>query len=108
MKNDKTTTAYDFETQVNKRIIQIFDVLLETGQIKTRNKLACVLGTYSHIVTRFYQGTQNPSLQQLQILVNVFRVNAEFFMCRSDVMFQDDSKSDNDIVLQSKINLVIK
>ena len=80
---------------VNRRFNAIFYKLLETHKIKSKSDIAAKLGTYNHIINNILKGERNVTIDQLNKLIELYDINANYvFGCSKDMFHNDDSSSD--------------
>ena len=78
---------------VNRRFSAIFYKLLESNKIKSKSDIAAKLGTYNHIINNILKGERNVTIDQLNKLIELYDINANYvFGCSMD-MFHDDNLS---------------
>jgi hypothetical protein len=77
---------------VNKRFRLVYDQLKEEGKIKSKSDIAEKLGTYNHVVNSILKGKRNITLDQMNKLIEIYGVNANFLFGGSNQMF-DGHKS---------------
>lgn len=77
------------ENIVNKRFRIVFDYLKENNKIKSKSDLAVKLGTYNHIVNNILKGKRNITLDQMNKLIEIYRINANFLFGCSSQMLED-------------------
>jgi len=75
---------------VNKRFRLVFDYLMENGKIKSKSDIANHLDTYNHIINSILKGKRNITLKQMNLLIDIFGINANFLFGSSNQMLTDD------------------
>lgn len=82
------------ENIVNQRFQEVYERLKEDGQIKSKSDIATHLGTYNHVINSILKGKRNITLEQMNKLVESYKVNANYLFGRSDEMFAGEQSSD--------------
>ncbi len=72
---------------VNQRFRAIYETLIEAKLIKGKSEIAKVLGTYNHVVNSILRGQRNLTLNQLQQLFEIYKVDANYVFGLSEEMF---------------------
>jgi hypothetical protein len=89
------------DNTVNQRFRLVYDQLKEEGKIKSKSDIASQLGTYNHVVNSILKGKRNITLDQMNKLIDIYGVNANFLFGGSNQMF--DGYEDMHIPLTQKI-----
>lgn len=71
---------------VNQRFRLVYDALKEQGSIKSKSDIAAQLGTYNHVINSILKGKRNITLDQMNKLIEVYGVNANFLFGGSQKM----------------------
>ena len=75
------------DNTVNQRFRLVYDQLKEEGKIKSKSDIASQLGTYNHVVNSILKGKRNITLDQMNKLIDIYGVNANFLFGGSNQMF---------------------
>ncbi len=75
---------------VNQRFRLVYDALKEQGKIKSKSDIAAQLGTYNHVINSILKGKRNITLDQMNKLIEVYGVNANFLFGGSQQMFEGE------------------
>ena len=73
---------------VNKRFRLVYNQLKEEGKIKSKSDIAVHLGTYNHVINSILKGKRNITLEQMNKLIEMYGVNANFLFGGSNQMFE--------------------
>ena len=76
------------QSTVNQRFKLVFSHLEKNNLIKGKSDIAKHLGTYNHVINSILKGDRNITIEQLNKLVDLFGLNANFMFGHSDVMMQ--------------------
>jgi phage repressor protein C with HTH and peptisase S24 domain len=71
------------ETTVNQRFKAVFQYLEKNGLIKGKSDIAKQLGTYNHVINSVLKGERNITVEQINLLVKAYGVNANYMFGRS-------------------------
>lgn len=91
---------------VNQRFCEVYKQLKTLSKIKNKSHLAEQLGTYNHVINNIMQGKRNLTLEQIDSLMNLYGVNANYLFGRSDAMFlgeEGNAASDAPLKITEKI-----
>lgn len=80
---------------VNLRFRQVYKQLEKDGQIKGKSDIAERLGTYNHVIGDILKGKRNLTVEQINKLVDLFGINANFLFGNSDQMFMHHHSDGN-------------
>jgi transcriptional regulator with XRE-family HTH domain len=72
---------------VNQQFRKVFTELEKRRLIKGKSDLAKRLGTYNHVVNSILKGERNITLEQLHKLLEIFKLDANYFFDSNDEMF---------------------
>jgi hypothetical protein len=86
---------------VNQRFRLVYDALKEQGKIKSKSDIAAQLGTYNHVINSILKGKRNITLDQMNKLIEVYGINANFLFGGSQQML--DGEENVTIPLAEKI-----
>lgn len=75
---------------VNQRFRLVYDALKEQGKIKSKSDIAAQLGTYNHVINSILKGKRNITLDQMNKLIEVYGVNANFLFGGTQQMFEGE------------------
>ena len=75
---------------VNQRFRLVYDELKEQGRIKSKSDIAAHLGTYNHVINSILKGKRNITLDQMNKLIDIYGVNANFLFGGSNQMFEGE------------------
>ncbi|MEM7101761.1 MAG: S24 family peptidase [Bacteroidota bacterium] len=75
---------------VNQQFRQVYRHLDENNLIKGKSDIAKHLGTYNHVINSILKGKRNITVDQINRLVEVYGINANFVFGNSDTMFTKD------------------
>lgn len=75
---------------VNQRFKLVYDALKEQGRIKSKSDIAAQLGTYNHVINSILKGKRNITLDQMNKLIDMYGVNANFLFGGSNQMFEGE------------------
>jgi phage repressor protein C with HTH and peptisase S24 domain len=75
---------------VNQRFRLVYDALKEQGKIKSKSDIAAQLGTYNHVINSILKGKRNITLDQMNKLIEVYGINANFLFGGSQQMFEGE------------------
>lgn len=76
------------ENIVNQRFRQVYFELEKNNLIKGKSDIAKHLGTYNHVINSILKGQRNITIDQLDKLFEIFKVNANYLFGINDEMFQ--------------------
>ncbi len=79
------------QSTVNQRFKQVFTYLEKNNLIKGKSDIAKHLGTYNHVINSILKGDRNITIEQLNKLVDLFNLNANFMFGHSELMIQKQS-----------------
>lgn len=77
---------------VNQRFKLVYDELKEQGRIKSKSDIAAHLGTYNHVINSILKGKRNITLDQMNKLIDIYGVNANFLFGGSHQMFEGEER----------------
>ncbi len=83
---------------VNQRFKTVYQYLETKNLIKGKSDLAKKLGTYNHVINSILKAERNITLEQLNKLVDLFGLNANYLFGVTDDMFKTDEASNAQIV----------
>lgn len=86
---------------VNQRFRLVYNALKEQGRIKSKSDIATQLGTYNHVINSILKGKRNITLDQMNKLIEVYGINANFLFGGSQQML--DGEENVSISLTEKI-----
>lgn len=75
---------------VNQRFRLVYEQLKESGKIKSKSDIAAQLGTYNHVINSILKGKRNITLEQMNKLIDIYGVNANFLFGGSGQMFDGE------------------
>lgn len=75
---------------VNQRFRLVYGALKEQGKIKSKSDIAAQLGTYNHVINSILKGKRNITLDQMNKLIEVYGINANFLFGGSQQMFEGE------------------
>ena len=75
------------ESIVNQRFKRVYTELERTNKIKGKSDIAKHLGTYNHVINSILKGERNITVDQLNKLFDIFKVNANYLFGISDDLF---------------------
>lgn len=75
---------------VNQRFRLVYSALKEQGKIKSKSDIAAQLGTYNHVINSILKGKRNITLDQMNKLIEVYGINANFLFGGSQQMFEGE------------------
>jgi phage repressor protein C with HTH and peptisase S24 domain len=79
--------------KVNIRFRHVYNQLKDEGKIKSKSDIASKLGTYNHVVNSILKGKRNITLEQMNKLLEIYGINANFLFGESDQMYEGDGNS---------------
>lgn len=79
------------ENIVNQRFRLVYDELQSAKKIKSKSDIANQLGTYNHVINSILKGKRNITLDQMNKLIDLHKVNANFLFGNSNQMFKNSS-----------------
>ena len=79
--------------KVNIRFRHVYNQLKDEGKIKSKSDIASKLGTYNHVVNSILKGKRNITLEQMNKLLEIYSINANFLFGESDQMYEGDANS---------------
>jgi phage repressor protein C with HTH and peptisase S24 domain len=74
---------------VNQRFKLIYEALLKNSKVKNKSDLAAKLGTYNHIINNILKGERGVTLEQINKLIEIFGINANYIFGSAPFMFAD-------------------
>lgn len=78
----------DFQNNiVNLRFRQVYKQLERDGAVRGKSDIAEKLGTYNHVIGDILKGKRNLTVEQINKLVDLYGVNANFLFGNSEQMF---------------------
>jgi phage repressor protein C with HTH and peptisase S24 domain len=80
------------ENPVNKRFREVYKALDSNNQIKGKSDIARELGTYNHVINSILKGKRNITVDQLNKLFEIYKVNANYIFGGFEPMFEEDSE----------------
>jgi phage repressor protein C with HTH and peptisase S24 domain len=75
------------ENIVNQRFKRVYTELEKTNKIKGKSDIAKHLGTYNHVINSILKGERNITVDQLNKLFDIFKVNANYLFGISEDLF---------------------
>ncbi|MGK0365394.1 MAG: SOS-response transcriptional repressor LexA [Saprospiraceae bacterium] len=75
------------ESIVNQRFKNVYTELERANKIKGKSDIAKHLGTYNHVINSILKGERNITVDQLNKLFDIFKVNANYLFGISDDIF---------------------
>lgn len=75
------------ESIVNQRFKRVYNELERTNKIKGKSDIAKHLGTYNHVINSILKGERNITVEQLNKLFSIFKVNANYLFGIDDELF---------------------
>lgn len=75
------------ESIVNQRFKLVYTELERANKIKGKSDIAKHLGTYNHVINSILKGERNITVDQLNKLFDIFKVNANYLFGISDDLF---------------------
>ena len=75
------------ESIVNQRFKHVYKELERTNKIKGKSDIAKHLGTYNHVINSILKGERNITVDQLNKLFSIFKVNANYLFGINDDIF---------------------
>lgn len=97
------------ENKVNIQFRAVYNQLKEEGKIKSKSDIALKLGTYNHIINSILKGKRNITLEQMNKLIEIYGINANFLFGESEEMYEGYSLTDSpssDYEIPKNITLV--
>lgn len=91
---------------VNKKFRIVYQTLLDKNLIKSKSDIADKLGTYNHVINSILNGKRNITLDQMDKLIELFDINANYLYGRSEDIFDNEASGNQDIYQKSNITLV--
>ncbi len=88
------------ESIVNQRFKSVYTELERTNKIKGKSDIAKHLGTYNHVINSILKGERNITVDQLNKLFDIFKVNANYLFGINDDIFLPGYQ-DNDLMVHS-------
>lgn len=89
----------DFLTNiVNQRFRSVYKQLEKDNRIKGKSDIAERLGTYNHVVGDILKGKRNLTVEQINKLVELFGINANYLFGGSNQMFSDSDELYSDSI----------
>ena len=85
------------DNKVNIQFRAVYNQLKETGKIKSKSDIALKLGTYNHIINSILNGKRNITLEQMNKLIEIYGINANFLFGESEEMYDGYNASDSAI-----------
>ena len=100
------------ENIVNLRFGQLFEQLKKDNKVKSKSDIAANLGTYNHVINSVLKGERGLTVEQINKLVELFGVNANFLFGASEQMFGTDNNtirtmSFNDKFFEGRNNITL-
>ena len=80
---------------VNIQFRAVYNQLKEEGKIKSKSDIASKLGTYNHVINSILKGKRNITLEQMNKLLEIYGINANFLFGESEEMYEGFSSSDS-------------
>ncbi len=75
------------ENTVNQKFREIYSYLERERKIKGKSDIAKQLGTYNHVINSILKGKRNVTVDQLNKLVEIYNVNANYvFGCSQEMI----------------------
>jgi phage repressor protein C with HTH and peptisase S24 domain len=93
----------EYDNIVNQQFTTLFKDLQDQGKIKGKSDIARVLGTYNHVINDIIKGKRNLTLEQINNLMEAFKVNANFLFGRTNQMYLKEGQSSDVNFLAEKI-----
>ncbi len=90
------------EKIVNQKFGLVFDRLKKEGKVKSKSDIAAKLGTYNHVINSVLKGERGLTVDQINKLVEIFGLNANFLFGASVQMFGEESSLSPTIALLEK------
>jgi len=75
------------ENIVNQRFKHVYTELERANKIKGKSDIAKHLGTYNHVINSILKGERNITVDQLNRLFDIFKVNANYLFGISEDLF---------------------
>lgn len=76
------------ENIVNQRFRDVYSELEKNNLIKGKSDIAKHLGTYNHVINSILKGQRNITIDQLDKLFDIFKINANYLFGISNDIFQ--------------------
>ncbi len=73
---------------VNQRFRKVYEILERRNLIKGKSDIAKKLGTYNHVINSILKGERNITVDQLNKLFEIYRINANYLFGRSEELFE--------------------
>jgi phage repressor protein C with HTH and peptisase S24 domain len=74
------------ESTVNQQFKQVYNYLENNRLIKGKSDIAKQLGTYNHVINSILKGERNITIEQMNKLIDLYNVNANFMFGSSEQM----------------------
>lgn len=88
------------ENIVNQRFKRVYNELERTNKIKGKSDIAKHLGTYNHVINSILKGDRNITVDQLNKLFAIFKINANYLFGISEDLFMPGYES-GDLTVRS-------
>jgi len=75
------------ENIVNQRFKRVYTELERANKIKGKSDIAKHLGTYNHVINSILKGDRNITVDQLNKLFDIFKINANYLFGISEDLF---------------------
>ena len=75
------------ENIVNQRFREVYAELEKSDRIKGKSDIAKHLGTYNHVINSILKGDRNITVDQLNKLFDIFKINANYVFGITDELF---------------------
>ena len=86
--------------KVNIQFRRVYSQLKEEGKIKSKSDIASKLGTYNHVINSILKGKRNITLEQMNKLLEIYSINANFLFGESEQMYEGDANSTHSYGIQ--------
>ena len=94
--------------EVRDRFNSVVTFLLEFQIVANKKELARSIGTYIHIITDIQKHRRNPTMNQLELFIRIYKLDANYFFGKSNTMFKDELKNEDSTTIEDYSNKIKK
>jgi len=88
---------------VNLQFALVFEQLKKEGKAKSKSDIAAQLGTYNHVINSVLKGERGLTVEQINLLMEHYGINANFLFGRSTQMYGNEAGGFPTLSLAEKI-----